>query len=1032
MKIPAILLVLAASIAPLLRANPVTVEQLEHVLVTSRTLYDADLAHQLSTLELTERLSSARVSRYRASLPGPKSQNALLALADVSAFLDPPPGELASTPPPSLAEQRQMMSLVVTFAGRILSRLPNFYATRETTRFANAPVENGAPPAETAVGLHAVSISRATVLYHEGREVIEQAKASKPKPAERGLTSWGAFGPILGTVLVDASQSQLTWAYWQQGAAGSEAVFRYKIPRDKSHYEVRFCCVVESYGLESKFFREFSGYHGEITIDPVSGTVVRVTLEAELEPTAPVLRAAMMVEYSPVDIGGMTYICPLRSVSLSRARTLRQAQDSSGHTWTTMGSEQTLLNHSVFGQYHLMRGDSRVLSAGEERAAGLNSDASAAGIESEHASETVLEDASAMPPSPDPSSTNLPVESKNALTLELPPEPAPPADPEISFATLSGLPDALSRPHPATPDTGFTLRTTTHLVDIGVVAFDKKGRPVTDLKREDFVILDNGKKQQLKFFSQAGLIQRQGAPASAPSVAPNQEVFSNRRLVAADAKPEKTSESTTILLIDSSNLAFGDLTYARAEILRFLKSQAQDEPVALYVMKNGGFQILVEPNANHDLLAAKLAAWMPSAIDLAHAQEEEQRNRQQFENVHSYEDLLRVNGQNPIGAEQTQLQPVDPALRDNGDNPGRRALSIMVGVARHLAAIPGHKSLVWVTSDNVLADWSDRSISLDKGSKFIEPFALHAQEAMNDAHVSVYPLDASQLEAGSVDASIANRNVELDPATKENLSMMMTQSGGGASSLKGLGPEAQAGGDISPNRNPQPGRVAAQMQQDAHSIQGSFREVAEATGGRALRRSGDIATELGGIVADGRAAYLISFTPDMAPDGKYHLLTVKLAGRRDVALRYRTGYVYEQEAATLKERFRDAIWRPADISEIGVSAVPAATGKDRGLKLNIAATDLQLAQDGEHWTDKIDIFLVERDDAGLHAKVTGQTMGLRLKPATYQTAMRDGIAFDQRIESKQESGSVRLVVVDENSGRMGSITLPVRALQPAP
>ena len=108
------------------------------------------------------------------------------------------------------------------------------------------------------------------------------------------------------------------------------------------------------------------------------------------------------------------------------------------------------------------------------------------------------------------------------------------------------------------------------------------------------------------------------------------------------------------------------------------------------------------------------------------------------------------------------------------------------------------------------------------------------------------------------------------------------------------------------------------MNEDTHPIQPAFRELAEATGGRALRRSGDIAKELDSIVADGRAAYLLSFSPDTQADGKYHTLTMKCL-RKDVTLRYRNGYLYSEEPATMKERFREAVWQPRDETEIGLT-----------------------------------------------------------------------------------------------------------------
>jgi hypothetical protein len=152
--------------------------------------------------------------------------------------------------------------------------------------------------------------------------------------------------------------------------------------------------------------------------------------------------------------------------------------------------------------------------------------------------------------------------------------------------------------------------------------------------------------------------------------------------------------------------------------------------------------------------------------------------------------------------------------------------------------------------------------------------------------------------------------------------------------------------------------------------------MAAATGGRAFQRSGDLAANLNEVAADGRAAYLLGFAPDTPADDQYHLLTVKLAERRGVTLRYRTGYQYAKEPTMLKERFQQAVWQPSDVSEIAVSANPMAASAGAALKLNIATGDLALKQQDQHWVDKVDIFLIQRDGAGLHARVTGQTLSL--------------------------------------------------------
>jgi VWFA-related protein len=988
---------------PAFAAQRVTVEQLEWMLAAAHGKPDVKVANQLTGLELIERLSAAKLSRWEADSPGPQSRQALVALADESAFLDPPATEIPATTTPDLATQRQIMAQTVDYAAKTIARLPNFFATRDTIHFEDTParqLETGYHP------LHPVTRVSATVLYRDGKEVVDagRAKDNLPAHAPPGLTASGVFGLILGTVLVDSSHGKLVWSHWEQAAAGPAAVFRFAIPREESHYDVKFCCIPSDRG--SNVFEQFTGYHGEIAVDPVTGAILRLALEADLKPTGPLLRSDILVEYGPVEIGGKTYICPVKSVSISVAPALLsdasrvQRDRGSVHekdSHTNKEHLQTFLNDDVFEQYHLFRAESRILS-GKSAEAEVNQPASSPTTEMSDAGSPARDVSPTETAPAESSAPAAPAVTLAPSTLTQPPVPEP-AVPEISVTASTGLPEPPANSQTGSTSSSFTLQVTTRLVDVGVVALDKKGHPVTDLKPDDFEIYDNGRKATVRSFSQAGV-----ESAKETSLTPDQPVFSNRRADTVVAQPAAgvIEGSTAILLIDSGNLAWPDLNYARGEMLRFLQSLPATELVGLYVMNAHGFQVLQEGTTDHALLASKLHGWMPRAQDLAQAQEMEQRNRQQFDYVLNPTDLQSVNG-NINMAPDTNASPVDPQLRDNGSNPGRSAFPILAGVARHLAAVRGHKSLVWVTSDNVLVDWTDKAVGIDQGGKHIEGFVLRAQEALNDAHVSVYPLDASQLETNAIDPSLLGRNVQLAPS-------VMAPSG------------AQAGGQA-------PGRDAARMQQDLHPIQAAIQEMAEATGGRAFRRSGEIAKNLDEVIADGRAAYLLGFTPDTPADDQYHVLTVRLASRRGVSLRYRKGYEYAKEPTTLKERFQQALWQPLDASQIAVSANPIAASQGATLRLNIATNDLALRQQDERWVDKLDVFLIQRDDEGLHARVTGQTLRLMLSPATYAKLQQEGIPFDQFIEKTQGTSSVRIVVVDENSGRMGSVTVPGTALQ---
>ncbi len=125
---------------------------------------------------------------------------------------------------------------------------------------------------------------------------------------------------------------------------------------------------------------------------------------------------------------------------------------------------------------------------------------------------------------------------------------------------------------------------------------------------------------------------------------------------------------------------------------------------------------------------------------------------------------------------------------------------------------------------------------------------------------------------------------------------------------------------------------------------------------------------------------------------------------------------------------KDAALQPADATDIGVIANVIPGSKGHTVKLGIAATDLEIAQNDSLRTDKVDVFLVEREVSGMKAQITGQTMNLRLLPGSYKKYLKEDIPFDQAIEVAPGVGSVRIVVLGGGSGRMGSVTIPADVL----
>lgn len=179
----------------------VTVDQLEQVLAAAHGQPDAEVARQLSNLELTERLSSTKLLSWKAGLNGTKARQALVALADASVFLDPPRADILADATPDLFDQKLMLSRALDYVNKTIPKLPNFYAARTTARYDETPqFDKG----NTDIGyepLHMAASVRETVLYRNRAEVVDSGPKQKKAKAEQPyLIVYGTFGPILNLV----------------------------------------------------------------------------------------------------------------------------------------------------------------------------------------------------------------------------------------------------------------------------------------------------------------------------------------------------------------------------------------------------------------------------------------------------------------------------------------------------------------------------------------------------------------------------------------------------------------------------------------------------------------------------------------------------------------------------------------------------------------------------------------------------------------------------------------------------------------
>ena len=143
-------------------------------------------------------------------------------------------------------------------------------------------------------------------------------------------------------------------------------------------------------------------------------------------------------------------------------------------------------------------------------------------------------------------------------------QPQSSTPPESSSATQQ-QPKAVYEP-------ATVLKATTRLVVVDVVATDRHGRPVTDLKAQDFAVLENGKPQDVRVFN-----FRQPPTGATTALKPAKlppNVFSN-------APAFSSKNSLNVIVLDLLNTDFEYQAYGRQQVLKYLGSIPDGEPVAV-------------------------------------------------------------------------------------------------------------------------------------------------------------------------------------------------------------------------------------------------------------------------------------------------------------------------------------------------------------------------------------------------------------------------------------------------------------------
>ena len=354
MKRFAWILVVMMLASPAWAAKKITVQQLKDLLVSLQQARktDADIATELKQVELTEELTRSAMNSLVSFVPGPSSTEQIYVLEARSAALPPPAADLPATPAPDAAAQMAILDKAVDYTTKTYTQLPHLTATKTTIRF-----QDNVEAIATVTGMHSgssdvdpnlvqanrfihyINSTEVPVDTQNGAEKVSTAKDKTPW-GQNGYIALQGQGPVLSSVLQDAQTAgTISWLRWETINKKTTAVYAFSVDKKKSHYAVNYCCfpVSEQAGLMhfsgkagsgvytpvgnlqthttyDQYFKATVPYHGEIFVDPDTGIVVRLVLQAEFKSSDNVQQEDQRIDYGPVKIGANAIVLPVKTV----------------------------------------------------------------------------------------------------------------------------------------------------------------------------------------------------------------------------------------------------------------------------------------------------------------------------------------------------------------------------------------------------------------------------------------------------------------------------------------------------------------------------------------------------------------------------------------------------------------------------------------------------------------------------------------------------------------------------------------------
>jgi VWFA-related protein len=551
------------------------------------------------------------------------------------------------------------------------------------------------------------------------------------------------------------------------------------------------------------------------------------------------------------------------------------------------------------------------------------------------------------------------------------------------------------------------------MVPLDVRVVDRDGRPITDLKRDDFTILENGVPQTIAHFMTQALVADQPQPALRAST---------------KAEPfDPTPQNRRVFLVVLGRGALGDTrVYPQTlnALLRFIReSLLPQDQVGLL-----GYNRAVDFTTDHEKLARLLETIGRSTAG-ARAALAKQGSLAASDVPSVFSDPPAGDIPPSIGAELG----LEDYARSRLGHSDSEVDALMAGI-NYLRYVAGEKHLIFVTARGPFPTWDQ--------VKRLTSTASHARVAIDtiqtgDRITSMgIPSDLPPSAAGGTFTPPAPR--ELTAADRR----VAGEGGGGGDRISDTPVGA---GQIRPGAPIDGGLLGAGPPTTGNPLAGlgpmiyDLRYIAAQTGGQSSILK-DASRTLARIDAATRAQYLLAYYPsDGDWNGRYRSVKVEV-NRPGATVLFRHGYfarreadVFDRRRVVSNNRIEAAGYQLDPVREIDVSFSPRFVKGEKGAGGNVVLT-LRVDTSRLGW---------RMDEVGRHAasvevavycgdgseKIVGQTrrqFSIALTEETYQRAMREGFFRDIGVAVTGKPRNVKVVLYDYEADRVGSALVRIK------